>query len=91
MLMLGFMTFSNFDEHSSPLLKQLKIIKLFNIIRSQIAIFMMNVYNQSLPSTFNTLFNSVNRVHNYNTRFAAKQSYYIPKVRTNYGLFNIRF
>ena len=30
-------------------------------------------------------------VHQYNIRSAAKQSYYIPKVRTNYGKFNIRF
>ena len=28
---------------------------------------------------------------NYNTRFTAKQSYYLPFVRTNYGKFNIRF
>ena len=27
----------------------------------------------------------------YNTRPAAKQSYYLPFVRTNYGKFNIRF
>ena len=64
------MILSNFDEHSSPLFKQLKIIKLFDIITSQIAIFMMNFYNLSLPSTFNTLFNSANRVHNCNRRFA---------------------
>ena len=87
---LRIMTFSNFDEHSSPLFTQLKIIKLFDIT-SQTVIFMMNFYNQSLPATFNTLFNLVNCVHNYNTRFAAKQSYYIPKIRTNYRLFNIRF
>ena len=27
----------------------------------------------------------------YNTRSAAKQSYYLPKARTHYGKFNIRF
>ena len=27
----------------------------------------------------------------YNTRLGAKQSYYLPKARTNYGIFNIRF
>ena len=26
--------------------------------------------------------------HNYNTRLAAKQSYYLPKARKNYGIFN---
>ena len=37
------------------------------------------------------LFSEVSEVHHYNTRSAAKQSYYLPKVRTNYGKFNIRF
>ena len=27
----------------------------------------------------------------YNTRSAANQSYYIPRARTNYGLYNFRF
>jgi hypothetical protein len=85
------MTFSRFDEHSSPLFKQLKIIKLFDLVTYNIAIFMFKFHNNSLPSIFNTLFTPVNKVHSYNTRHAAKQSYYLPKARTNYGLFNIRF
>ena len=36
-------------------------------------------------------FTKVTSVHNYNTRFAAKHSYYLPHARTNYGKFNIRF
>ena len=30
-------------------------------------------------------------MHKYNTLLSAKQSCYIPKARTNYGIFNIRF
>ena len=30
-------------------------------------------------------------MHKYNTLLRAKQSCYIPKARTNYGIFNIRF
>ena len=33
----------------------------------------------------------VNKIHSYNTRSAARQSYYLPRARTNYGKFNIRF
>ena len=29
--------------------------------------------------------------YNYNTRLSSKMTYVIPKVRTNYGTFNIRF
>ena len=34
---------------------------------------------------------NVDQVHSYNTWHASKLSYYLPKVRTNYGKFNIRF
>ena len=30
-------------------------------------------------------------LHNYNTRLSSKMTYVIPKVRTNYGFFNISF
>ena len=36
-------------------------------------------------------FTKITQIHSYNTRLAAKQSYYLPKARTNYGIFNIRF
>jgi hypothetical protein len=42
-------------------------------------------------SVFDNFFIDINRLHNYNTRHAAKQSYYTPEVRTNFGKFNIRF
>ena len=67
----------------------MNIIKIFDLITFHIAIFMMKIHNNLLPSIFNTLFTPVNCVHSYDTRSAAKQFYYIPKIRTNYGLFNI--
>ena len=85
------MTFSRFDEHSGPLFKSLNIIKLSDLVTFQIAIIMFKFHNQLLPPVFNDLFISVNRIHSYNTRHAAKQSYYLPKAKTNYGIFNIRF
>ena len=85
------MTFSKFDEHSSPLFKTLNIIKLDDLVSYQIAIFMYKFKNRLLPLVFNNFFTEVSKVHQYNTRSAAKHSYYLPKVRTNYGKFNIRF
>ena len=80
------MTFSNFDEHSSPLFKNLNLIKLHDLVSYQIAIFMYKFKNRSLPLVFNNVFTEVCEVHQYNTGSAAN-----PKVRTNYGKFNIRF
>ena len=79
------MTFSKFDEHSSLLFKTLNIIKLHDLVSYQIAIFVYKFKNRFLPLVFNNFFTEVSEVHQYNTRSAAKDSYYLPKVRTNYG------
>jgi hypothetical protein len=85
------LTFSKFDEHSSPLFKQTKIIKFHDLVVFLMAIFMHKYHSNLLPITFENFFVRVNEVHNYNTRLSSKISYSIPGVRTNYGKFNIRF
>ena len=85
------MTFSSFDEHSTPLFGLLAIMKLSDLVTFHIALFMHKFHNKLLPSYFDSFFNPVLRIHNYNTRSAANQSYYLPRARTNYGIFNIRF
>ena len=52
---------------------------------------MFKFHNNLLPSYFNSFFTTLGNVHKYNSRAAANQSYYLPRVRTNYGLFNICF
>ena len=85
------MTFSSFDEHSTPLFGLLAIMKLFDLVTFHIALFMHKFHNKLLPSNFDSFFDSVLSIHNYNTRKAANQSYYLPQTRTNYEIFNIRF
>ena len=63
-------------------------IKFSNLVTFVIATY--KFHNQLLPSVFQS-FTKLNTVHSYNTRHSAKQSYYLPKARTNYGKFNIRF
>ena len=55
------------------------------------ALFMYDYYSNRLPLIFDNFFKSINKVHQYQTRLASKISYYLPKARTNYGKFNIRF
>ena len=77
------MTLTSFHEHSSPILRKLNIIKLDDLISSHIAVFMYRFNNSLLPSAFDAFFSKVSEIHHYNTRSAAKQSYYLPKARTN--------
>ena len=85
------MTFSKFHEHSSPIFKRLNIVKLPDRVFLNIAVFMYKFHNTRLPAVFDTFFTQVNKRHNYNTRSASNMFYTLPKVRTNYGIFNIRF
>ena len=84
-------TFSKFDAHSGTIFKYLTIIKLPDLYVSNIAIFMHKFHHKKLPSAFNHYFTTVNEIHAYNTRLASKQSYSLPKTRTNFGIFNIRY
>ena len=84
-------TFSKFDAHSSPIFKYLTIIKLPDLYILNITMFMHKFHHKKLPSAFTHYFTTVNEIHAYNTRLASKQSYSLPKTRTNFGIFNIRY
>ena len=85
------MTFSKFHEHSSPIFKHFKIVKLPDLVFLDIALFMYKFHNRCLQSVFDTFFTQVNKRHDYNTRSSSNMFYTLPKVKTNYGIFNIRF
>ena len=55
------MTFSKFDEHSSPLFKTLDAIKLHDLVSYQIEIFMYSFKNRLLL-VFNDFFIEVSEV-----------------------------
>ena len=84
-------TFTKYYEHTSMLFKSLNIIKLIDLVTFHVAVFMKKFYNILLPSVYDDFFRSTSDVHDYNTRFSTSQTFGIPKARTNYGIFNIRF
>ena len=46
---------------------------------------MYKFHNKLLPVAFDQFYIPVYRASSYSTRLAGKQSYYLPKTRTNYG------
>ena len=84
-------TFSSFDEKHSPLFKRLDIIKLNDITFLYISVFMYKYHHSILPPVFYNFFTKVKDIHKYNTRLSSKSSYSLPKTRTNYAIYNIRF
>ena len=85
------MTFCKFDEHSNPLFKKINILKLSDLIKFQISIFMYKFHKNQLPAVFDSYFLSINKVHNYSTRLSSTHTYSLPKARTSYGKFRIKF
>ena len=61
-----------------------------DLVNFHTSIFMHKFYPNKLPPFFSDFFTLANQIHNYNTRLASKKSYFLDKVRTNYGLFNTR-
>ena len=71
---------AEFRDHTNPIFKQLKILKLHDLIRLRSAIFMYKANKNSLPRNLQLMFldNKVNS--NYNLR--NKKEYYQKYVRT---------
>ena len=85
------MTFSKFREHTTPLFKKLGILKLAELIILHNALIMFEFHANNLPSAFDNFFTLAKNLHCHNTRFASKQSFCLPRVRTNYGKFSLRY
>ena len=52
---------------------------------------MFKFHNKLLPTVFDTYFHPISTIHNYRTRLSSKDAFSLPRVRTNYGIFNICF
>ena len=59
-----------------------------NVLRADVFVNRINRISNNINN--DTVSTQTVNVHNYNTLFAAKQSYYFPNDTTNYGLFNRR-
>ena len=89
---LRLITFNNYSAHSNPIFHSLKIIKFPDLVFLQTALLMHDFYSNNLPIAFQNYFHSVKQKHDHNTtRLASKSTYSLPKARTNYGKFNIKF
>ena len=59
-----------YNDHSSPLFKELKILKFDDILKMQLACLMFDYDHGNLPICFNTLFTKTSIIHSYGTRNA---------------------
>ena len=59
---------TNFHEHSHPHFTYLNLIKLQDIYKIEIAIFMYSYIHSTLPFSFSNIFTFTHGIHNHDTR-----------------------
>ena len=84
-------SFANFDAHTSPLFKELKILKLMDLITLHNALMVHDFFNNTLPLCFDPYFKTIKEVHGLGTKSAKLGCLFIPPVATTkYGLKSIK-
>ena len=61
------MSFSHFQDHADPIFKELKILKLPDIIKTSNIIFTHNTINNKSPITFKNYFKTKQTHHQHMT------------------------
>ena len=84
------LTFSDFQAHSNPLFKSLKILKVMDNIFLQNCLFVHDYFHGNLPHSFNNTFNKVSNSHQLYTR-KASDGYLVKSCynSTTYGINSI--
>ena len=72
-------TRSKYNDHSSPLFKQLQILKCEDIHRYELAKFVFLVANNMLPSPLLSIYNKNSQIHTYRTH--QQQNMHFGKIR----------
>jgi len=78
------LTHSSYRAHTSPLFKQLGLMKSKDIFTDEIAKKMYS-YNKNPEINSNKPILELNESHQHNTRLAARNNYFIPRKKAESG------
>ena len=82
---LRIISFSEPKSHSEPLFKSLNLLKLNDVIESQILSFVYQWSHGLLPPCFSKYFNFTSSVHSYATRQSCNRNLYVASVNTTHA------
>ena len=84
---LRIITFSDYNVHSKPIMKENNILSLIDQRHLQVSALMWDLDHKSLPPTLSSYFKKCNEIHQHNTRHAANGKLQIKKTNTiKYGV-----
>ena len=84
-------TFADRFTPSLPIFKGLNVLPFSYVVAYHTVIFMHDYYYGRLPSNMLQLFCLRSTVSSYTTRNTDSLSYDLPRIRTNFGKFSIRY
>lgn len=80
---------SEVDAHTTPIFRNMKLLKFCDINKLQVGQFMFKYKNNLLPQSFKGIFTTNSEVHRYHTR--SLHSFHIPSKRTKLAQFSISY
>ena len=84
-------TFSDFRAHTSPIFKDITILKVHDLFQYQVSSIMWDYDHNTLPKSLNSLFTKTKNTHSYGTRFANADKLTIDRVNSHkYGDMSFR-
>ena len=83
-------SFAEFNAHTNPIFKKLKILKIKDHISLQNCLLAYDFINKKLPRSFNNTFSELKDIHSIETRISNAGNLYTPYTNTTrYGLNSI--
>ena len=70
--------FADFDAHSDPLFKELKVLKIQDFVKLQNCLFVHDFLNNKLPVCFDNYFETLSDVHAKTTKASDLGCLFIP-------------
>ena len=86
---LRIITQSHYLAHTNPLFSKLKLLKLDDLYKHQLGIYMYKSTKGLLPDSISSMLIRIHNVHDHN--FRNQNGYYIQHVRTNCRKFTIHY
>ena len=90
--------FANYQEHTDPIFKELKILKVMDIIKMRNVLFVHNILNLNVPKHFDNLIlirntqHSHRTINNPNSLFSIPQgSVLLPESKSKIGKQSIKY
>ena len=88
---LRIINFSGAQDHSTPIFKELNVLKIQDVIKLNNIILTHKVLNSNIPSNLLNFLSLSNNSHSYETTFSSIGSVCLPTIKTNTGRHSVRY